>query len=173
MITNNRLNTLSLRAIGAALLLAVPVGTLASDESDDIIVQPTAAMAQWQADTTRDLNRALAAGGVRYRGSPNDSIVQITFTLGEDGKADNVELYKDYNDSANWLARKMAVRAVKRLDGLDQVPVSNPQDARFLANIIFASNERVHEKLEERLEQSERARLASAGKGRTYLALRN
>lgn len=170
MNTITNISKIACTAIGAALLLAVPVGTLASDKSDDIVVSPSAAMQQWQAETTQDLNQALRGGGVRYRGEPNNAIVQITFDLGEDGKAENVQLH---NGEGNYFARKIAIRAVKRLDGLDKVPVSDPQDAQFLANIIFANSKDQMARLEERLEDMERARLASAGEDRTYIALGN
>ena len=169
MNTNTQKSSIA-RAIGAAILLAVPIGALASDEGSDIIVQPTFAMDQWQEETTHDLNRALSKGGVRFRGEPNSAIVQITFSLGEDGKADDVRLY---NDDGNWFAKRIALRAVKRLDNLDEVPVDNPQDVQFLANIIFANDERTQERLSRRLAESEAERMATAGKARTYLALSN
>lgn len=170
MNTNTNISKIACRTIGAALLVALPANSLASNDSDDIVVSPSAAMVQWQEDTTTDLNRALSHGGVRYRGEPNNAIVQITFSLGDDGKADNVRLH---NDEGNYFARRIAVRAVKRLRDLDQVPVANPQDAKFLANIIFANSDNDLGRLEERLAKMERARLASSGKERTYLALGN
>ncbi|QFT76633.1 hypothetical protein [Erythrobacter sp. THAF29] len=170
MNTNIPISKIACRSIGAALLLAIPVGSLASEDSDDIIVSPSAAMEQWQQDTTRDLNRALSTGGVRYRGEPDNAIVQVAFSLSEDGKADDVRLY---NDEGNWVAQRTALRAVKRLKDLGEVPVENPQGAQFLANIIFADNERAHERLEARLAQWERARIGSSGKERTFIALNN
>lgn len=170
MNTNTKISTIACRAIGAALLLAVPAGTMASDEGDDIIVSPKSAMEQWQQGVTSELNRALVGGGVRHRGEPNNAIVQVTFSLGDDGKPDNVQLY---NTEGNFVAERMAVRAVRRLNSIDEVPVQNPQDTQFLANIIFADNDRIHDRLEQRLEQSEAARIASTGEARTYIALRN
>lgn len=166
----HKINRLTVRALGAALLLAVPA-SVAADHSD-IVVQPSPALQDWQQDTSKQLNRALDRGGSQYTPfrSANNSIVQIGFTLGEDGRPDDVQVY---DGDGNWAAKRAARRAVKSLAGLDQVPVANPQNVQFLANIIFADNERIHDRLEKRLQQMEAARLASSGPERTYVALSN
>lgn len=171
MNTNTKIPALfAQRAIAAAILLAVPIGAYASDDSDDIIVRSQPAMAQWQAETTKDLNRYLRGRPSTSLARPNNAIVQVSFSVGEDGKADNVRLYKSDGNSA---ANNMAKRAVGRLTNLDAVPVTNPQEAKFLANIVFADNESIHDRLLERLEQSERERIASNSAARTFIALRN
>lgn len=166
--TYNTFNNLTVRAIGAALLLSVPAVATADH---DIIVQPSPELQQWQADTSQDLTRALERGGRQYTVQrANNSIVQIAFSVGEDGRPDDVEVLEG---DGNWAARRVAKRAVNRLDNLDRVPVANPGNVQFLANIIFADNGRIHKRLEERLEQMEAARMASTGPERTYIALNN
>lgn len=161
------LNKLTARTLGVALLLAVPA--VASADHSDIIVQPSPELVQWQQDTSEDLERALLRGGTRYttRGV-NNSIVQITFRAGPDGKPDGIEVYES---DGNFAAKSLAKRAVSRLSNLNAVPVESPGNAQFLANIIFASDERTFERLEDRLAKMEAVRMASAGPDRTYIAL--
>lgn len=153
----------------AALALALPFATsaVAGEKSDDIVVS-SAAMKEWQAETTKDLNRALGRVSVPVSTRPNSAIVQVAFTLGADGKAENVELL---DGQGNWAARRIAVNAVKRLNDLDTVPVRNPEDAQFLANIIFASTHERHKELAAKLWKSERARIAAAGGNDTTILL--
>ena len=156
-------------AFGAAVLVAIPTNAIASDEATDIVVQSNAAMKEWKEDVTHDLNRALARSSVARKMTPNASIVQVTFEIGEDGKPTNIELY---NDEGNYSARKTAVYAVSRLRDLDTVPVSGDRsELQFLANIIFADSRADEERLAARLEASEQERIASTGVERTYIAL--
>ena len=157
-------------ALAAAVLATVPVGLLASEDSDDIIVRSQSAMEKWQAETTRDLNRYLRARPTTSFSQPGNAIVQVSFSIGDDGAADDIALYKS---SGNPAANGMAKRAIGRLTNLHTVPVGNPKEARFLANIVFADSERSYDRLVDKLEKSERQRLASKGPARTYIALRN
>ncbi|GMN03514.1 hypothetical protein [Erythrobacter sp. MTPC3] len=168
MTTNTKKSTLIYRALGAAMLLAMPVNAVASDDSDDIVVRSQPAMEKWQKATARQLNRVLERTGHTYRGRPDNAIVQVTFTLGPDGRAKDLQFY---NDEGNQYARHVAVRAVRRLRDLNQVPVSDPQDIEFLANIIFADNKLIEGRLMERLVSMERARFASSGEKQKYIAL--
>ena len=97
-----------------------------------------------------------------------NAIVQISFTLDEDGKAENLQFYN--RDGTN-LERGVAKRAIERLTHLGDVPVDHPRDARFLASIIFANDALSYSKLRGRLGKMEEARLASADGRRQYLAL--
>ena len=49
---------------------------------------------------------------------------------------------------------RIAVRAVGRLGDISDVPVTNAQDARFLANIVFADSVEEHAELTRELEKS-------------------
>ena len=161
------ISTGSLRAIALAMLLALPTAASASSDSDDIVVRSQSPMDEWTSQTTAELNRALSTG-LNSRGQPNNAIVQVTFTLDENGQADDLEFLKG---KGNRHSRDMARRAIRRLKNLDQVPVANAEDAQFLANIIFANNERVHTELASELEEMETARLASTERAATYIAL--
>ncbi|MCL9983422.1 MAG: hypothetical protein NBV60_09725 [Erythrobacter sp.] len=147
----------------AALL---PVTALAEGEGEDIVVSSGSAMQQWQQRTTAELNRAL------MREPPGatteNAIIQITFTLGEDGKAANPQFF---NRDGSFLERSMAKRAIMSLDNLAEVPVADREDARFLASIIFANDPRSYTKLQARLRKMEQARIASRDDRRQYLAL--
>ncbi len=152
-----------------ALMLSLPAATPALAGGDEpIVVQSKPAMAEWREKTTRDLNRALSHRPSSARLRPNNGIVQVSFTLGEDGRADNIKLYKS---GANWIAERLAKRAVRKLDTLDEVPVANRAKARFLASIIFADNAHIHDRLAAELKKSERTRLASADESREFITV--
>lgn len=161
------ISTGSLRAIALAMLLALPTAASASSDSDDIVVRSQSPMDEWTSQTSAELNRALSRG-INARGQPDNAIVQVTFTLDDNGKAENLEFL---SREGNLFNRDMARRAIRRLKNLDQVPVEDVQSAQFLANIIFANNERVHTDLSSRLEKMETARLASKERAATYIAL--
>ncbi len=167
--TYYNLKTLTGRALGAALLLSVPAAVSADH---DIVVQPSPELTQWQQETSTDLSRALERSSAVQFGQQriNNSIVQVAFRIGEDGRPDSIQVL---DGNGNFGAKRVAKRAVRSLDNLDAVPVANAQNVQFLANIIFADNERIHDRLEQRLQEMEATRLASAGPERTYIALRN
>ena len=154
----------------AALAFTLPFAApaIAGEKSDGIVVRSQAALEDWQAETTKDINRALQHARIPNNAHPNNSVVQITFTLGADGKAENIEML---NGNGNWAARKSAMYAVRRLNNLDEIPVNNPQNAQFLANIFFASSKDMHKQLAAQLEKSERARVAAAGGTDKYILL--
>ncbi len=166
------MNTLTKYALlpASAFALALPFSVPASagDKSEDIVVTSPAKMAEWQSATTKDINRSLKNAPIPTHARPNSSVVQITFTLGENGKPDNIEVL---NGNGNWAARKTAAYAVRRLDGLDQVPVTNAQNAQFLANIFFASTPEDYKALKMALKKSEAKRLAAADGEDEYILL--
>lgn len=149
-------------AFAAALPLTSPA--LAGGGHEDIVVTSRADFQQWRADATRTLNQALKQNPAERRASSSASsgIVQVTFEMGADGKPANIELY---SSTANWAAESSARYAVKRLGDLSDVPVSNPQGARFLANIIFADTIEERDDLARDLARSEAGRLVSSDEG--------
>ncbi len=154
----------------AALAFTLPFAApaVAGEKSDGIVVRSQAALEEWQAETTKDINRSLRNAPIPNNARPNDSVVQITFTMGANGKPANIETLKG---NGNWAARKSAMYAVRRLNDLDAVPVTNPQNAQFLANIFFASSVDVHKQLAVQLKKSERSRLANAEGETEYILL--
>lgn len=166
MFIKTGLTTFAVSAAGACMAALLPVTALAEGQGEDIVVSSGSAMQQWQQRTTAELNRAL------MREPPGatteNAIIQITFTLGEDGKAANPQFY---NRDGSFLERSMAKRAIMSLDHLADVPVADREDARFLASIIFANDPRSYTKLQRRLRKMEQARIASRDDRRQYLAL--
>lgn len=140
----------------------------AGEKSDDIVVTSSAEMQAWQADATQSLNRALQRSPVERTATPGPGIVQVTFSLGADGRPENVELY---NSTADWSAERSAMFAVRRLGDISDVPVSDPAGARFIANIIFADSVAEHDDLARELTASEAARLASGSPASDFIAL--
>ena len=148
-------------AMIAAALCALPLASpAAAGEGDDIVVSSRAAMEQWQAETTASINRALLRDPASRRVPTNNAIVEVAFTLGADGQADNIRIV---GGEGNWAARHAAKYAVRSLDRLGEVPVRNARGQKFVANIIFADNKETHKKLSARLENTREQRLAEAG----------
>lgn len=147
-----------LTALAAALALPLAAPALAGEKSDDIVVSSKAAMEQWQADTTADINRTLARDPTSRKTPPNNAVVEVAFTLGADGRAENIEILDGYG---NWSARRAAKYAVRALDTLGDVPVRDRTGTAFLAQIIFADNEEIHAKLTKKAAKARAARFAA------------
>ncbi|MDJ0642941.1 MAG: hypothetical protein QNJ15_08995 [Erythrobacter sp.] len=157
---------LPVAALGLALPFSAPA--VAGEKSDGIVVTSMAKMKEWQAETTKDINRSLRSAPIPNSSRPNKAVVQIAFTLGADGKPDNIEVL---DGRGNWAARRAASYAVRRLNDLDQVPVTNPADAQFLANIFFAGTAEDYKELKAQLKKSEARRLAAADGEEEYILL--
>ena len=161
-VTTNPFRFLAVPAI--ALGLAAPLATapaFAGEDKQDypaIEVTSKSEMQRWKKQVSRRLDQALLRTEQRQSGAPDSGIVQVTFELGANGRADNVSVY---SNSADRTAARIAKQAIKRLPNLADAPVTNVREARFLANIIFADDQLEHSQLAEALAQSERARLAS------------
>lgn len=166
MISRTELSAFVVGTIGACMITVMPVTVAAENGDDDIVVSSGSATQKWQQRTTAQLNRALVREPMGA--TTENAIVQITFTLGEDGKAANPQFY---NREGSSLERSMAKRAIMSLDTLADVPVADPSEVRFLANIIFANDARSHAKLQARLRKMEQKRLASRDGRQQYLAL--
>ena len=153
-------------ALAAAVSLTAPAH--AGGAFDDIVVTSPEKLKAWQDDTNRVLNRALEREPRRRNLHPSSGIVQMTFELGDDGKPDNIELQ---SNTANRAAARTARHALRWLGDISDVPVTNAENARFIANIIFARSVEQHQELQAELEKSERARLASGDETSEYIAL--
>lgn len=150
-------------AISLTLVAPVSAGEKAPDtaaaHSAPIVVHSQKAMEQWQADTTRDLNRALTRDPVARKVHPNNSIVEVAFRLGNDGKPENVRVV---DGNGNWAARRAAKHAVRTLGTLGSVPIATPEGTRFLASIIFADTMEMHDKLAAKAAGSRAMRFAAS-----------
>lgn len=144
--------------------LSVPA--VAKDEP--IVVQSQAALEEWTAEVSRDLSRNLRPGTSYSTFQPKSGIVQVSFTLNENGRAEN---FAFLSSSGNARTDGLAKHAVRQLRDLDEAPVQDVFEQTFLANIIFADSPAQRDQLIDQLAESERARLASGGEARTYLAI--
>ncbi len=151
-----------------ALAALIPLAAPAIAGSDDIVVTSQSEMEAWQAGATMRLNRALARNPAERSATPGSGIVQVTFTLDEDGRPANIALH---DSTAGRVAEQSAIYAVRRMGDLSDVPVANADDAQFIANIIFAGDRAERRELTATLEQAEQARIASGGPARQYIAL--
>jgi hypothetical protein len=154
-------------ACAAAMSLPLAAPAAAGDADDPIVVSSVKQMQEWQKDTTRELDHALARAPLGRTFLPNNAVVEVAFTLGADGRAANIEVLDGKgNQAARWAAKY----AVRSLDGLDEVPVTNRKNARFLASIIFADDKADHRRLVAQRDARRAAYLASTDpEGRTIL----
>ena len=145
-----------------AIGLAVPfvAAPALAEQEEQIEVTSQSEMKQWKGSVSKTLDSALQRAPGRVSTIPDSGIVQITFRLGDDGRAEDLRVY---SNSADWSAARMAKYAVRRIDNLAEAPVSNVDDARFMANIIFADDQVQRAKLARVLAKSEKSRLAAAG----------
>lgn len=156
-------------ALAAVLTLPFATPVAAGEKSQDLVVRPaTAAMDAWQTETTRDLNRALMSKTHSGKLPVRNGIVQVSFTLGEDGRAENIKLY---NSTSNFWGERLAKRAVRKLDNLDEVPIQHDGEVKFLANLVFANSVQMQKTLLAKLERAETTRLASAAPSSQYIVL--
>lgn len=144
MFTRSKFTAAPLVIAAAALALPLAAPASAGDKGAPIVVTQQQKMQQWQDDTTADLNRSLAREPISRKVRPNNAVVEVAFTLGADGKAENIRVL---DGKGNWAARRVAKYAVRSLSTLGDVPVANPEGTRFLASIIFADNIETHDRL--------------------------
>lgn len=154
-------------ALAAAAVAALASPALAGEPNEDIVVTSHADMKAWQSDTTRTLNHLLEREPRMRNTNPSPGIVQLTFDMGDNGKPTNIALHSKTTNSVSVQAARSAVR---RLD-LSDVPVTNSDNARFIANIVFSNGKRQHADLMAQLEESERARIASGTAESEYIVL--
>ncbi len=152
----------SAAALAAAIALPASAPAAAGEKSaamsEDIVVRSQSAMNEWQKDSTKELNRALLRDPMTRKLRPNNAVVEVAFTLGADGKADNIAVL---DGNGNRAARRSAENAVRRLGTLADVPVARPAGTRFLAAIIFADNREIHSELAAKIKKSRAGRFAS------------
>ncbi len=153
-------------ALALACATAVSAPALAGDEP--IVVQSEAAMENWSAEITRDLNRQLYLSQPTPGYQPRNGIVQLRFTLNEKGNAHD---FKFLQKTGHMLTDRLARDAVRKLRDLDEAPVYNVHEQTFVANIIFAESRKQRDEFAAELAKSERARLAANGGQRTYIAI--
>lgn len=153
-------------AVPAIALVAMPQAA-AAQQQDAIEVVASSPMQEWQKHTTRDLNRSLRKAPSLEARRANESIVQIAFEIGPDGRAQNLRVLPG---DGNRPAQRAAMFAVRNLETLDDVPIGG-SGMKVLANIIFYDNWESLEKLQARLARSERERVASKGEFSQHLAI--
>ena len=167
MLTRTEFAALAMSAAGACMMCLTPVTASARNQPGDIVVSPAGTMEQWQQQTTTRLDRALARA-YSSNGNTGNVIVQIAFTRGPDGRPANPRFV---NSEGSWLERSMARQAVMSLSNLDSVPVTQPGEPTFLANLIFADDAHILAQLRDRLAVMERTRMAANDERRSYIAL--
>lgn len=162
------MNTFIKTALVPALALGMMAGaTPAIADSADIVVQSPAAMEQWSNDMTRTLNRRLIAAERITRTVPSSGIVQVRFTLDERGRPHDMELY---NSSGHVATDRVAMKALRGIQGFDEAPVIDARNQLFQANVIYARDAFEYQDLAAELKAREHIRLAKSASERTVLA---
>lgn len=156
------MNTLSKLVFAPAIAMASLALPASAGDDQDIVVTSPGKMSEWQADMGAQLDRNMVlAEGIRREG-PMSALVQIRFTLDEEGRPTNL---KTVHHSGSHSARRAARAAVRNLRGLDEAPVANVANATFQANLIFARDLDDKARLEDEMGSANRARLASGEVG--------
>lgn len=149
--------SLGTRAL-ALVLTATTFGVLSSPAVGQelvVTVTPPTEMGVWSKTVTRNLDRRLVRSGIGYA----SGIVQLRFTLDEEGHPENILLYRS---SGNRHTDRVAINAVRGLNRLNESPVPNVYEQTFQANIVFAMEQHEYEQFTEELRLSEIERLAHA-----------
>ena len=146
---------------GAALAVAAPA---VAGESP-IVVQSGAQMEKWSGRATNELDRKLEQAEWS-NGVSKPGIVQLGFSVGEDGRAKDVTVLRS---SGHARTDTNAILAVSQMDSLGDAPVFDVKGRDFRANIVFARNEVQKQQFFAELSRSERARLARGGGASTIV----
>ncbi|MDG5747828.1 hypothetical protein P8Q88_06515 [Qipengyuania sp. XHP0207] len=150
--------TFALAATASAAALAVPVS--AGGEQDIVVRSPTQSLNEWKADMNAQLDRKLIrSDGFRNQG-PMTAIVQIRFTLDEEGKPTNLQTLHHSGARRAAYASRFAVRSLR---GFDEAPLPDARAAVYQANLIFARNDREKAELKAELDRVDQARIAANG----------
>ena len=153
----NTLNKLLFAPAIAMAALAIPAS--AGDDPDIVVTSPDK-MGEWKAAMNAKLDRHLIrADGVRGE-RPMTAIVQVRFSLDEDGKPTDVTTL---HHSGARRAERAATIAVSNLRGFEDAPLTNVGDATFQANIVFAPNIAERDRLRAEMARLDRARFAASG----------
>ena len=157
-----RLAILSAASALAVTLLAVP------GMSQEIVVSSTRSTDVMIEQVNADLDRQLNIASRRDRQLIGAGIAIVRFQCDENGKPDNVALFRRSGDRA---VDRTAMRAVSKLSTLHPLPASLEKDQLFQANIVLAQDYVTLDRLSKKLEREEAARIASSPGERTVLAL--
>lgn len=136
--------------------LALPSVAAAQDYQETIEVRATSPLADWQKDTTASLNEGLARSVSTE--NANESVVQVAFKVGLDGKAESVRVLPG---NGNKAAERAAVFAVNNIDTLDELPLTS-NHRPILANVIFYKSGASRDRMIAELAKSERIRMSDA-----------
>lgn len=155
------------RIVFFAIASTLPAAAfVAPAHSQQIVVTSDRSVAAFIEEVSTNLDRELARTYVPARSSPSGYAI-VRFERGEDGRPENVTLFRSARDrEVNRIAR----RAVARLPSLHPLPGELREGQQLQANIVIANSEESYERLAGRLRRSEEQRIASAGKPNAVLA---
>ncbi|NNC58896.1 MAG: hypothetical protein HKO05_02755 [Erythrobacter sp.] len=165
------MNTLVSKALVATAAVALSVTALSpaiAQSADEILVTPSGAMQNWRADVSRDLSRQLDQAESFAKYNPQPGIVQVRFTLDDNGRPVGMGTYRTSGSISSDRAARWAVR---RLTNLDDVPVRVKPGTTFQANVIFAETPAQRDQLAKKLAWIESKRLANASAEAGVIAL--
>lgn len=162
----NALSKLVMVPAAAAVTFLLFAPAVSAGDKQEIVVS-SADMDWFRDKASRNLGRQLDLVSRVSRENPSDGIVQIRFTLDQRGRPAGLDVV---TNTANVAAKRVAMRAVGLMRGLDKAPVTDWKSAQFQANIAFAENPLEKEKLLEQLQGREARRLASASSESSVVA---
>lgn len=156
-------------AFSALAMMSIPIAAQQANTSEPIVVSSTQAERSWLEAASHELEEQLARIETRRLNARQGSgIVQILFNHNAEGKPENLTVY---SHSGNPRISRKAMQAITRMEITQPLPQAF-EGEQFLANFVFALNDRQARTLHERLDVMEQARLASIGRESTFLALK-
>ena len=152
-------------AAASFVLVLQPEAVQAGNQQDDsiLIVAPS-----WVQDVGIELDQRLRGVILAPRSEAASGIVRVRFETDVDGYPINVRVF---HSTANSEARKVAVKAVERLEKIREVPRSDRDGQTFQANIVFASSATEFDALRSRLSKMEDERFARSPAEKQVIAL--
>lgn len=155
---NTKLIAFLCAAAVSGAFLAGPVS------SEEIVVSPSARLAQAVKTVSQDLDDQLANVSMGSR----DGFAVVRFSPAPDGGAREITLYR--SSGSAWIDRG-AMRAVARLSTVGEIAAASPNSTIVQANVIKASNNQTLLRLKKQAQNFGRGDYASRSDGRAVIAL--
>lgn len=155
---NTKLLALLCATAVAGAVLAGPVS------SEEIVVSPTTQIERAVKTVSGDLDRKLRTSSLGER----NGYAMVRFEIAPDGSPANLRLFHSSGDSA---INRGSMRAVKRLNTLDDLAAAVPAGSTIQANIVSAHSDRAFRKMSGKMKAFEEARIAAGRSDSKVFAL--
>lgn len=153
----------------AAAFLTIPTNSAAQKAPDEgFVVSGIPEVRQWQDNVGRKLDNELAfQERIAGPGEMHTGIIQLRFRRGDDGKPQDISVYRS---AASNAVKSSARHAVSRMRDLPPLPSTYAETNEVLVNIVLANSDSHLRELSRKLARWETERMALSAKERRVLA---